>query len=222
MHVRFAGGLHYDPTSRRACIEFMKTLSAESKPVLVAVEWDSGIVAKLEAEREDFKRRWARFREQDPPELVEQLAKSIAWESDVFKDVFGDLPVVWLEDGRGEPPSTRPLGSNRRLDCEYALAPDPKERPTADVLPRLHRYWLEDAEVTQKKLIEDGRDSSRDKAWEKNLAPSLDKDGWALVIVGAIHASDWDDETLFNLLIAGGHRCDAGFLVWKPTPPTKK
>lgn len=222
MDVRFAGGLHYDPMSRPRCVEWLQSLRPLGNPEFVAVEWDSGIRARLEGERQDFRARWARFRGQDPQWLVDQLTESIAWEADVFRPVFGDLRVVWLEDGRDPPPSSRPLGLNRRFDWEFVLAPDPKVRPPEDVLPRLHQYCIEDAETTQRSLAREGRDAGRDKKWAETLLPLLGADGWSLVIVGALHASEWDDQTLFSLLQAKGHTCETEYLLWRPQKPAQQ
>jgi hypothetical protein len=192
-------------------------------PTLVATEWDRGIQRKEQHERADFKERWSRFRDQDPPKLLQSLADSIAWESDVFREVFGDVPVVWLEDGRNPLPSDRPLGRNRRVDFEIALVPpDPRQCPVEEVLPRIHEYWIRDAESTQKQLARDGRDPTRDKEWAKILKAHLTDNGWALVIVGAVHASQWDNQTLYNLLRHHGHDCETQFLVWTPTIPQGK
>lgn len=203
------------------CQEWIRELSdRQGQPCFVAVEWDCGIREKLDAEREDFLTRWARFRPNDPPGLVRQLSDVIGWEADAHVDACAGAEVCYLDDGRDPLPSSRPLGRNRRVDFEYILAPDPQMRPADEVLARIHQYYVEDAVRVVANFRDAGRDASRDHEWANCLsakAAAQDRDTWGLVIVGAYHASRCDGRTLFTLLRERGHDCEAKFLGWEPT-----
>ncbi len=218
MRFIFAGGLHYDPSCRPACAQWLATLAEASPPEFVAVEWDGGIAARSEPERLDFVERWGRFRHGDPPNLVKQLSEVIGWESDASQLKFPDVPHVYLDDGRVPAPSSMPLGLNRRIDFEFALAPEPATRPVDEVLPRLHSYWVEDAARWLAKAQGEGWDAARDEKWAAALeTQATGHDGdWSLVIVGALHASRCFPGTVRRLLETAGHSCETKFLVWEP------
>jgi hypothetical protein len=196
----------------------LTALTEAAAPEFVAVEWDGGIAARREPERLDFVERWGRFRHGDPPTLVQQLAEVIGWESDASLLKFPDVRQVCLDEGRVPAPSSRPLGLNRRIDFEYALAPEPATRPVDEVLPRLHNYCVEDAARWLAKVQREGWDAERDEKWATTLeaeATGHEAD-WSLVIVGALHASRCFPRTVRRLLEAAGHRCETKFLVWEP------
>jgi len=214
----FAGGLHYDPSCRPACAQWLTTLTEAASPEFVAVEWDGGIATRREPERLDFVERWGRFRHGDPPNLVKRLSEVIGWESDASLTKFPDVPTLYLDDGRVPAPSSKPLGLNRRIDFEFALAPEPATRPVDEVLPRLHNYWVEDATRWLAKAQREGWDAARDEKWAAALeTQATGHDGdWSLVIVGALHASRCFPRTVRRLLETAGHSCETKFLVWEP------
>lgn len=221
MKLVFLGGLHWDPrcpAAARGSLARVKAVDM-SAPAFVAVEWDDAVAPKLSTERSDFQKRWKAKRPADAEQLVRQLSDTLAWEADIHADSYPDTPVIYLDNGREPLPSSTLSAVGLIYRYSMWLMPQWVEVASEEILERLVGKSVEDAEVAMQAAGKDGLrpDSDRDVEWDKaisNALPQLHGD-WGLIVVGAAHASDYDDKTLFSLL-SKKHECTAEFLVWKP------
>ena len=223
MDLIFAGGLHWHPDCRSIYQGRLRTwVAARGRPSFVAVEWDDGVAKSRIGQRRLYRDIWLRTRAQDAGSPIRKLATRLAWESDGHKSIIRRVPIVWLDNGRPQLPSQGPFATNRLVTERFVLGGPKHTAIATDVaMASINAYWIAEAEETQKKLIGQ-RDAARDHVWFDRIRRSIRVFGgdWAVVVVGAIHASEWDRDTLFCLL-SGHFNCRTSFLVWKPTLPGK-
>lgn len=101
--LRLVGINHKDPAMRRQLIEWLVACSAKyGKPDFVAVEWDESIFGAVKAKRAEFrqllKQEWPDI--SDP--LLNTLVLSLGYEGDSHIDVYSNVDVLWLDEGRKE------------------------------------------------------------------------------------------------------------------------
>lgn len=220
MDLIFVGGLHWHPECRRAYQLALRSLIDERMaPAFIAIEWDSGVVESRIAQRTLYREKWGAKRPQDRGSQLRKLATRLAWESDGHRAVVRGVPIVWLDEGRVELASSRPFGSNRLVNEQFILGPNFQHVTRGDAMAAINKSWIDEADATQKK-IGSPRDSSRDLVWQRRIlrAIRVHRGDWAAIVVGAIHASEWDAQTLFCLM-SGQYTCVVRFLVWEPTIP---
>jgi hypothetical protein len=189
-------------------------------PAFVAIEWDSGILTTRDEQRALFREKWTNSRPKDGPQIVDALVERLGWESDAHLALLPDTPIVWLEQGRDPPPSQGPMAVNRLFTEQMVIGPDYKATPSDQVMPRICNYWLKEADGVADAMKANGRDFSRDEKWRDLVAAAIAAHsvGWGLIVVGALHASEWDDKTLYCML-GQTHLCQAHFLLWSPVAP---
>lgn len=210
---------------RRRLVEWLKPLVEKlGHPAFVAVEMDPNIKAFLKIRRGMFERLagglWGDG--VDPP-VARALGETMAWEVDAHRAIL-DIEPVFLDEagsreGAVEPKlhfgiSTKRLegfSGDRRSADEVAGYISEKSISVADA-GAVNRY-KNDPDFRE-------QEAKREAGWIRVLRDELRKDGWGLAVVGAMHASQYDDRTFRNLLAAqrGVELAEVHYLGW--TPPT--
>lgn len=212
------GGHHWHPQCRPQYQERLcKAVEASGQPAFVAVEWDSGIVNTRGPQRTLYRTKWSASRPQDPPEVVDLLTFRLAWESDSHASCVPDAPIVYLDEGRDPAPSGSPFGSNRLIQEQLLIGPNYKATPTDEVLPQVCAHWEAESAAVERAIQEKGWDPTRDRTWHGLIrdASSRTSGDWAVVTVGALHASRISDETLYCLL-HDEFDCSVEYLAIRP------
>jgi hypothetical protein len=198
------GIVHFDPLGHNKLLAVMKDISsANFFPDSIAVEWDENTAKTLIESRNLFR---AYMLEKDP-ELSEHyitaFSDALAYEADTHKEVFPDLAVLWLDEGRKiEEP------------MEYL-----KDRFA------IHRYTLhfQDAkkfvslktlsDVSWKVALTDygtTRDNTRDNIFYQKIVGATDGGARRIIIVvGANHANLDIRDSLASLLKCKGYKITA-------------
>lgn len=218
--ILFVGGLHWHPSCRRAYQSLLRSEIAKSgRPAFIAVEWDSGVVRARKLQRRLYREKWLAKRSQDKGSVIRSLATRLAWESDGHQGIVRDVPLIWLEECRADKPSAGYFGANKLFVEQLALGTNFTMVSSRDALAAINRAWILEADSVQAN-IPTPRDSSRDIAWHRQVSRAIRKfpGQWAVIVVGAVHASEWDSQTLYCLL-SKEQPCRTEYLVWAPTIP---
>jgi len=219
--VCLAGGLHDDPLCKSRLIDWLTAEVARrgSEPSFVGVEMDEGIQYLLRTKRNSFRNlAGGLWGDGAAPAVVTSLASAMAWEVDAYRKVLPGVEPTYLDP----PDRATSQGVDGLLafgSCLVKLQGFSGNRNDVDEVVA----WLSKAAVTR--ATTDGtrrfaaiRDDQRkrEKAWMYNLRFQLEKSGWGLAIVGALHASRYDHDTFRQLLISAGHMPIPHYLTWTP------
>lgn len=102
MRIYIAGINHNDPLSRIELIEWMNDIASyeQSYPDFIAPEWKEEYFNSVKKQRTEFDKRvrseWPFLTESQ----IEAITLSLGFEGDAHKEVFGELPVLWLDRER--------------------------------------------------------------------------------------------------------------------------
>ncbi len=207
MILHVAGVHHFDPSGPARLKAWLTGLSYEQKtpPAFVAVEYEESTFEQIRRQRPQFRQLLQREWPGAPPDLLEVLERSLAYEADTHLHVFPTVETFWLQHGMAEAVPTYAQG--RLLLYQSYLGEDPLPADTTAALTLLRaRAWQRNDPPT--------RGNERDARWASLLWDRLRKgDGErAIVVVGANHASGYPGYLVPLLRERGGH-CDVVFLT---------
>jgi hypothetical protein len=223
MRIYIAGGIHDDPLGRKHLEEWLKRLVDKlGYPAFVAVEADPNIRWFLRARRRTFERLagglWSDGVE---PAVAHVLAQTMGWEVDAHRAIVDVDPVFLDAPGTREAtvePKQHFLLMVLRLEgfagdrgSAAEVAAHISERAVAGAnVGGTHRY---DSEPNFRQ-----EQAAREEGWHRTLRPELRQDGWGLVVIGALHASRYDDRTFRSLLAVtpGVEVAAVNYLGWSP------
>ncbi|MBI2907265.1 MAG: hypothetical protein HYX92_06375 [Chloroflexi bacterium] len=225
MFFCFAGVCHYDPLCRGRLVEWLNRLRNNPPipavgPAFVAVEWGQEVFQAVKAQRRLFRELAAKTFPSLPAASLPVLERALAFEADAHLEVFPDTKTLWLDEGR-------------QLDAsEEAVADDPARDYLNTYEDFLGLSEKDRGKVTSLELFSEAcwrraeqwhKDPSayrfeRDRAWLQLILARTRQDGWAIIIVGALHLSKDHQKSLRSLLERGGHPCTAQVLDprWRP------
>jgi len=204
--IRIAGVNHFDPLCRHKLLDwFCSCFNDFGQPNALATEWDEQLFSKVREQREHFANR---LREAFPylsPETVNTLKLSLGFEGDTHLDIFPDVEVLWLDQGRQQDVST--YAEDRLAMFKDFLAQPPIDVNDSNVLARLSAAARERAGGQE---IAGG---DRDKKFVDLLFKKMAdyKDGYVIVVVGIYHTSQVEG-SMRSLLERAGQSCEAATL----------
>ena len=173
---------HFDVLGHRRLIEWLKQKSAieSGAPEFVAVEWDKDIFSLIKAQRnligELARKEWPTA----PNSFVQVIQQSLGYEGDTHKEVLPSVETVWLDGKisvseyyRTRMRTYKGFARNTCLDFSENML----------INMSLKAWQLSEPLETE------GID--RDIIFVDNIMPQIKraKSDWAIVIVGANHAS---------------------------------
>ncbi len=102
MKLLIASIIHFDVLGHRRLIEWLKQKSAieSGAPEFVAVEWDKDMFSLIKAQRnlvgELARKEWPTA----PNSFVHVIQQSLGYEGDTHKEVLPSVETVWLDNGK--------------------------------------------------------------------------------------------------------------------------
>lgn len=220
MLIYIAGVCHDDPKGKANLKAWLHKLSAAHRgpPAFVGVEYDKDKFAELTKQRPLLRQKMQSYAPAAFPDLLDALADCLAYEPDAIADVFPKLEPLWLDIGTSC--TTDGVYNKRanlyqdRLERKNVLFP----AETATVLVLLSEAaW--DQFNPQRLEFPDPRDAVRSQTFASRLIERIERvsGGWAIVVVGAYHASGSIPESMRCRLTAAHVKRKAFWI--KPNGP---
>ena len=188
MELHIAGIVHGDPLGPETLRLWLRGLREHSAnpPEFIAVEYASSDFLKIRDQRDALTEIAGRVWPEAPQELVRALAPAIAYEADAHQEVFPDLEVLWLDEFRVNKPfgAVEHFAQDRLMDYRDWLAGEDLSLPIPELLRKLSRK-------TWSPTSDEGPEP-RDEEFARLVNERVNQqDGnWAIVVVGARHASN--------------------------------
>ena len=206
MKLHIAGVYHFDPTCRTRLRQWLEQLSAAHAelPAFVAVEYDADLFAQIKAQRTAFRRLLSEQWPDGAPELLDELELSLGYDGDTHERVFPGAKVVWLDQGRMY--DVGGFAYERLIMYHQFLGEDGSPQDTSAALRRLSQQARQRANAPTE-------GNARDRKFADVILEEIQRGGgdWAIVIVGATHASHHPGR-MSRLLKETGQLCDVSIL----------
>jgi len=186
MKLLIASIIHFDVLGHRRLIEWLKQKSAieSGAPEFVAVEWDKDMFSLIKAQRnligEVARKEWPTA----PNSFVQVIQQSLGYEGDTHKEVLPSVETVWLDRPVVDETSVSQY-CRKRMDTYKLYARNTCFDFGENMLINMsQQIWLEseppETGGTERDIIFSDKIMSQIKHAKSN---------WAIVIVGANHAS---------------------------------
>lgn len=206
MKLFIAGLYHFDPTGRTRLRGWLEQLSAQhaEPPAFVAVEYDSGLFARIKSQRTVFRILMSEQWPHITPELLDELELSLGYEGDTHEVVFPGAKVIWLDEGR--PFDTTGFAWDRLIMYTDFLGERGLPRNTPAALSRL-------SQEAWRRANPPSEGDDRDYKFAQLILQEIEHEAadWAIAIVGATHASDRPGY-MRRLLEHAGQPCEVTIL----------
>jgi hypothetical protein len=202
-----AGINHNDPLCRIELIEWMKDLAKQEQtpPAYVAPEWKEEYFNLVKEQRVEFDKNvrseWPLLSE----DQLEAITLSLGYEGDAHKDVFGELPVVWLDQERSVHGSSVKDFYRYRFQHLKRWAKEKDENEIfLTLLSKTIREEGDSGSAASNPSIDKGRDAAFYKAIKETCNPLCSD--WAIIVVGALHSLPTPG-SMASLLELDGYQC---------------
>jgi hypothetical protein len=187
MRLKIAGIQHNDVLGRRRLLSWLHELksSEAAMPTFVAVEYDETTFGRIRAQRRVMRTLAAEVWSGSSPSVLEVMKDSLVYEGDLHESVFPGTETVWLDEGRTvEDPTVVSQYAVDRLKCYKSLVSSgQKTLSEGDLLGMSRMAWENVSALSP---------NERDAKFARVLldrCQTIDQ-GWAIVVVGANHASE--------------------------------
>jgi hypothetical protein len=216
--LRIAGINHFDPTIRQKLLKWLDDCSSKyGKPDFVALEWDKKVFEGVKAKREEFQRLLMETWPAVSKTLLNTLTLSLGYEGDAHLEVYPDVEILWLDEGRkqSQVPEDYPkhyvetCARNLFKRYDKFLGEWPDNECDSSVLARLSRAA---SAVPQTEF--DNRDAKFAGLIKSH--PVSGRHGWAIAIVGRDHARR-NAGSMRVLLEKMSYTCEVFFLTQEGT-----
>ena len=215
MLIYIAGVCHDDPKGKANLTAWLHKLSAAHRgpPAFVGVEYDKDKFADLKQQRPLLRQKMESYGPAASPDVLDALADCLAYEPDAVADVFPNLEPLWLDTGTSLATTSlyNRLGSiyQDRLELKKVVFP----AETTTVLALM-------SEAAWETFERQGAQAScpRDEKFARLVLEKIEQvsGGWAIVIVGANHATPTPG-SMRSRLTAPGIDCEVDLI--KPNGP---
>ncbi len=189
MKVYIAGVSHFDPLCRGRLRQWLQFLSESnrsvSSPSFLATEWDSSLFAQVKKQRPAFAKQiqneWKGIR----PDVLKTLELSLGYEADSHLDVFPDVEMLWLDEGR-DYDDIADYAEQRLHIYKRFLGGSSLQKDCGNVLALL-------GDAAERGSQGSTNGDERDQKFASLILQRLVDDGdkWAIAVVGANHANDY-------------------------------
>lgn len=206
MRIYIAGINHNDPLSRIELIEWMNDIARyeQSYPDFIAPEWKEEYFNSVKKQRAEFDKRvrseWPFLTESQ----IEAITLSLGFEGDAHKEVFGELPVLWLDRERNAGSSSVENFYRFRFQNLRNWGQEiDKNENFLTLLSKIIRR-TQSVSIGSNPSLDPGRDAAFHGVINNECSPH--RLGWAIIIVGVLHALSTPG-SMRNLLEKDGYQC---------------
>lgn len=191
MKIYLFGINHYDPLCRDKLYMGLESLSKSetSAPIFIGVEWSQIIHNEIVKQRKPFKQLLES--EGIATEVVSVITTALGFEGDTHNSIFPNVRTLWLDSDREDVPTDE-------INKFYIQR------------HKIYKGYLRDLQTSDEILeflskkawqFSKGSDNNyRDEKWFNIIIENVQKDAWAIIIVGANHCIDSNDANLYQLL----------------------
>ena len=209
MKIHIAGIYHPDPLCRCYLKQWLKQLSTNYAvdPAFIATEWDENIFTEVKKQRNKFRELAQTKWPGATSDLLDELALSLGYEADTHIEIYPNVDILWLDQGRKEESDeVREYARDRLAMYISYLGGEPLPNDNTSALTKLS---LEARARTQS----DRQGDERDKKFCRLILERIENGGgdWAIVIVGAVHAEQVDG-SMCRLLEEARQLCEVTIL----------
>lgn len=214
MVLYIAGVCHQDPKGKANLKAWLQALSAanDEPPAFVGVEYDKNKFAELKQQRPRLRQTIESHCPSASSDLLDALVDCFAYERDAVAEVFPNLEPLWLDAG------TANTTDDRYMMWVNYYKGVPFRSESAEALALLNEAaW--DRFNPQPLQFPDPGDVPRSETFACQVLDSIKRGsgGWAIVVVGAYHASGSIPESMRSRLTDAGIECKV-YLI-KPNGP---
>jgi hypothetical protein len=204
-----AGVIHFDPLGRAGLRRWLRRCFAVEggPPAFVATEWDQNTFAEVRRQRAEFhdlaQGEWPHA----SPKALRILELSLGYEADTHVELFPDVEVLWLDEGRQTDPSRVQGYAKGRLEMYRSFLQGSWSPPGSLTLLRTLSH------AARRRAEPDFVPGDRDSTFARLILDRIARGGatWAVAIVGANHASRARG-SMRSLLEEEGCFCDVTIL----------
>ena len=225
LFIYIAGVCHQDPKGKANLIAWLHDLSAanDEPPAFVGIEYNKDKFAEIKRQRPMLRQTLESICPRASSDFLDALSECLAYEPDAVADTFPNAEPLWLDTEILNPNPTANLYLTWIVYCkQYKRWVDSKGLlfPTAstEVLDLLSKAaW--DLFDPQRAQFPDRGDALRSKNFACRVLDRINQGslGWAIVVVGAYHASVSIPESMRSRLADARIECKVDWI--KPNGP---
>lgn len=198
MRLRIAGIVHNDLIGRERLLNWLLQIKDVEKvpPFFAAVEYDETMFRKIREQGSVLRRLAAEAWPDSSQEVLKVVEDSLGYEGDLHECVFPGIETVWLDQGRTVKDSTiLSQYAHHRLEIYKSFFPSVEMGLSNGSLKTMSSIAWERGSPPRP------GGSDRDEKFAQVIIHRLQREswGWAIAIVGSIHASEVEGSMLSRL-----------------------
>ncbi len=201
MKILFAAINHFDPLCKPRLLRWLRDKAQQNaeSPIFVGVEWDRGLFENVKFQRAELRRLARETWPRAPLAFIDALVEGLAFEGDTHLEVFTDVQT--LSD-----PTVISNYARDRIRVYHSYLPDVSSHNESTLLDMSREAWRRSSSRTPEATCRDEKFSAVIIRYLEEHSGS-----WAIVIVGADHASQ-EPGCLLSTLKTKGIICIASEL----------
>jgi hypothetical protein len=209
MELWLLGGLHDGLLMRRRCVNWLREAAGRyrQKPRFIAVEWGKAAYESLSSHRPYLEQQLNATWPNAALDVIDAASASLCWEAEAALEAFRQPPpITWLEEGINAQLESIPIKNptfyidNAKVAPMRNLMGSPSQ--SASLRQAISAFSASEASMwpTWEAAMATRRDRDvRERAWAvrlHNIKRARSKRAWAAAIVGAAHATRFDQHSL--------------------------
>jgi hypothetical protein len=201
MKILFAAINHFDPLCKPRLICWLRDKAQQNAepPDFVGVEWKHELFEDVKAQRAELRRLAEQTWPEAPLAFIDALVQALAFEGDTHLEVFTDAHTVWLDEGRVvSDPTIITHYARERIKLYQSYLSNVSSYDESTLIDMSREAWRRCASANRGATL-------RDEKFAAVITRHLkaDSDSWAVVVVGADHASEEPGYLVSRLKNAG-------------------
>ena len=201
MKIFFAAINHFDPLCKPRLLCWLRDKAQQNAepPDFVGVEWEHGLFEDVKAQRAELHRLAEQTWPEAPLAFIDALVQVLAFEGDTHLEVFTDAQTVWLDEGRVvSDPTIITHYARDRMKVYQSYLSNVSSYDESTLIDMSREAWRRCPSANRGATLRDERFAAVITRHVK-----ADSDSWAIVVVGADHASEEPGYLISRLNSAG-------------------